>query len=209
MKICSILDWLQMLATMVSALISFHWLPIISLTSCCGVSAWSISTSCLGLNLAICFTISLPMLPAEPVIRIVFPRSSSAMASMSMVICLRGSSSSTSTSCSAMFWSKGDMPSHSTSSGIMYSLMPLSVSSLTNSWSAQNSTVAWGDTMMPSMSSCFIRFTKLLSTWKMGKPARYRLHSLSLGLMNPRTIYLDGCRFLTPLAMLTLSAWVP
>jgi FlaA1/EpsC-like NDP-sugar epimerase len=65
--------YLQMVVTIVSAFMSVNCFAIISRMSCCGVSALSIRINSAGLYFAICLTISLPMLPAEPVIKIRFP----------------------------------------------------------------------------------------------------------------------------------------
>ena len=71
---------------------------IILRMSCCGVSAESISIRDDGLNDATWRTISLPMLPAEPVIRMRFPRRDSATDSRSTQISSRGKRSSMLTS---------------------------------------------------------------------------------------------------------------
>ena len=87
-----------MLPTMVWFFTSANWSFIISLTSCIGVSAWSMSVISAGLYIATCFTISEPMDPAAPVMSTLLPLSISPMAFMSTSIFSRGSRSSISIS---------------------------------------------------------------------------------------------------------------
>ena len=71
---------------------------IIRRMSCNGVSAWSTNINFTGSNVETCRTISLPMLPAAPVISIFCPFNSLPTASISICISSRGSKSSSSTS---------------------------------------------------------------------------------------------------------------
>ena len=103
----------------------------------------------------------------------------------------------------------GDTPSHSNSSGIIKSLMPLSVSKSINSWSAQKSIVEIGGTIIASMSSLFIRVMRLLLTYKIGMPTRYFLLCSVVGETNPLIMYFEGCWLLILFAILTLCDFVP
>ena len=153
---------LRIVVTIVSAFTSGKPFFNISLMSCCGVSAWSISIICEGWNVAICLTISLPILPAEPVISILLPLSRLLTASRSMFISSRGSKSSISISCS---WDAkmSLLPSHSVAEGITKMEMPFSMSMSTSAVCFMKSSFFSGEMKSAVAFSLSIVFRRSLS----------------------------------------------
>ena len=160
-----------MLPTTVSHGISGWSFFMYRLTSCIGVSAWSINTSSAGSYLDTCFTISKPIEPAAPVMSIRLPCNISPMAFISTSILSRGSRSSMSTSRSCLRASFSGV--HSSVSATISIFMPALISAFCNAVSSRNTSFCIGlttITLAPASFMCFIRLGPLRRTFT---PIRY------------------------------------
>ena len=142
--------------------------------------------------MAICFTISEPILPAAPVIRMVRPLRSLPMASISTSILSRGRRSSISTS-RIIWWRRFDLPSHHCAFGIIIILMPAAVSLSIISCISRNLSVTIGLTKRVLMFILSITDSSFSSYAKTSQPRRYLPIIFSSVVVKPLRIYWDGC----------------
>ena len=134
-----------MLVTTVRHLTDGYSRVIIRRMSCIGVSAWSTRTISDGRKEAIWRTISEPMDPAAPVIRMRRPLRRVPMAPISTSIFSRGRRSSISTSWSWLCVT-GLFPSHSSALDIIIMRMPWAIRSSIIPWFERMRSVFRGDT---------------------------------------------------------------